>query len=96
MYAPASQLVRDDVSVLESFHNDVSAVPMSLKTSHLYFRLGTETPKYEKRANNMPVTIASEFLVVVFETILDNILSISAQSANYSSAMQPFNTKLPI
>ena len=40
MYAPTSQLVKDDVSVLESFYNDASAVFNELKNKSLVFLTG--------------------------------------------------------
>ena len=72
LYAPTSHLVRDDLSVLESFYNDVGTVLNELKNKSLVFLTGTGTLKQEKRSNNMPVTIALEVLLVVFEIIEDN------------------------
>ena len=51
VYAPTSQFVRDDVSVLESFYNDVSAVLNELKNESLVFLTGDWNPKVGKRSN---------------------------------------------
>ena len=95
VYVPTSQHVRYDVSVLENFYSDVSTVLNELKNKSLVFLTGDWNAKVGKRSNNMPVTIALEVLLVVFEVIVDNISSISAQSTTFSSATQPFSTKLP-
>ena len=51
VYAPTSQFVRDDVSVLESFYNDVSAVLNELKNESLVFLTGDWNAKVGKRSN---------------------------------------------
>ena len=89
-----SQLVRDDVSVLENFYNDVSTVLNELKNKSLVFLTGDWIAKVGKKSNSMPVTIVLEVLQVVFKITVDNISSISVQSTTFSSATQPFNTKL--
>ena len=49
VYAPTSQLVRDDVSVLESFYNYVSAVLNELKNKSLVFLTGDWNAKVGKK-----------------------------------------------
>ena len=49
LYAPTSQLVRDDVSVLESFYNDVGTVLNELKNTSLVFLTGDWNAKVRKK-----------------------------------------------
>ena len=49
VYAPTSQLVRDDVSVLESFYNDVSTVLNELKNKSLVFLTGDWNAKVGRK-----------------------------------------------
>ena len=75
-YAPTSRLVRDDVSVLINFYNVVRTVLDKLKNKLLVFLTGYWNAKIEKRSNNMPVTIVLLVMLVVFQIIVSNILSI--------------------
>ena len=49
VYTPRSQLVRDDVCVLESFYNDASAVLNELKNKSLVFLTGHWNAKVGKK-----------------------------------------------
>ena len=76
VYAPTSRLVRDDVSVLINFYNDVRTVLDKLKNKLLIFFTGYWNAKIEKRSNNMPVTIVLLVMLVVFQITVGNISSI--------------------
>ena len=76
VYAPTSRLVRNDVSVLNNFYNDVRTVLDKLKNKLLVFLTGYWNVKIEKRSNNMPVTIVLLVMLVVFQTTVGNIWSI--------------------
>ena len=95
VHAPTSQLVRDDVSVLQNFYNNISTILNELKNKSLVFSTGDWNAKVGKRSNSMPVTVVLKILLTVFKMIVDNISSISAQSTTFSSATQPCNINLP-
>ena len=90
LFAPTNQLVRDNVSVLESLSSDVSTVLNHLKNNSLVFLTGDWNSTVGKKSKKHA---SGSFTRGVRNNSGQHLVDFCA-IITFSSATQPFNTKL--